>query len=320
MAATAKATVIELLPSDYLQSACSCPCVCSGCDDELVLHDEAGLDYYSNDKTSFISNKEFSTDGFDLKLYPEEGTDADGIDIDSAISTVYDYGSLPGDVAALYKGFIINWIDVYSNHGNGNYKIKGTITKQGQVFAYESHTFKLRNFSCDLARNTVKIEAIQNGYIMSERMDLSGFNWPTYMRLNGKLFRNTPKLTVSNYIDEGRVQKQIQDQVKDEWTLELWNMKTKFKNVLIYNLILNNEFFVSDYNINEEKFNRIALAPESIELAKAKGNNPDPRVTLKLKNRKEDTIKRNFKNKYSFTTDSGDIILIDGAGDYLLWK
>ena len=320
MATFAQANVIEMLPDDYLQSACSCPCVCGGCDDELVLHDSDGISNYSNDKTTFIFNKELPGDDYDLKLYPKDGTDADGITIDTNIADIYDYGDLPYDTGAILSGFHIKWILVFSLHGNGDYIIRGTITKQGREFDYESHCFKLRTFSCEMARDTVKIEAYQNGYIISERIDLSGTNWLTSIRLPGKLIRNTPKLVTSNYISEGRVQKQIQDRVDDEWTLELWNMKTKFKNLLIYNLILNNDFYVSDYNVNEEKYNRIALAPDSIERVKAQAYNPDPRVTLKLKSRIQDTIKRNFKNKYNFTNDSGDIILIDGAGDYLLWR
>lgn len=298
MATVSRAFVIETLNPNYLQDVCSCNSCCDCCVSEYALHDLIGVDNFKNDKFSFIFKKDFTGDGYSFKLYKRNATGADTeITINSSIATIYDYGDLESE--DLYGGFIIDWYLVYSTNGNGDYYISGTVTKQGQEFDYESHTFKVRTFSCLIANNTVKIQAIQNGYIMSEDMDLSGFEWPTSIRVNGRLTKEKPDFITDRYTDGKRVIKQIQDEISDNWKLELWNMATKFNKLITYNLILNNEFYVSDYNRNEQKYDYVSLVVEGIDKRDLAYNSSQVDLTLKLKNRTQNIIKRNFNNVFT---------------------
>lgn len=309
---------VKEITSTWLDTACSCPCVCSCCEDELVLHDSTGTDNYKNDKTSFVFKRDLDDDGYDLKLF-KVGAEFTPITIDSNIATIFGYGDLPEDNVANYSGFLIDWYLVYSLHGNGDYYMQGTITKQAIVFNYESKLFILRPFSCDIAKDTVKIQGYQNGYIESEDNDLSGFNWLTSLRVNGKLFRDTPKLIDDSYVNQNWETREIQRKINDYWTLELWPMPTVIAKLIVYNLILNNEFYVSDYNVNQEKFDRIHLYPTEIDQMKSWANNPCVMIVLKFESKVQDRIKRNFKNKFPLS-NTGDYILYDTPGDFILYS
>lgn len=317
MATVAPATVIEAIDSNYLQSTCSCNSCCDCCVSEFAFHDLVGVDNFKNDKHSFVFKRYFPDDDYTLKLYKvaESGADTE-IDIDATIATLYDFGELDGDTEDEYKGFVIDWFLVWDNYGNGDYFYAGTIVKQGQTFDYESHTFKVRTFSCAAANYTVKIVAYQNGYIMSEDYNLTGSNWMTSIRVNGKLHKEKPDFITDRYVNTGRVIKQIQDEVQDNWSLELWGMPTKFNNLITYNLILNNEFYVYDYNTNEEKFNAVSLVVDGIDRRGLTGNSTKPDLTLKLKSRTQNIIKRNFAN--TFTNEDANWITYNNL-NAILW-
>lgn len=310
-------TVIEPPPADYLSNVCSCPCMCGLCDDELCFHDATGTDKYYNDSTSFIYQRLFSTDDFDLTLYKKnyDGSADDSILL-SGVTTIYDFGEVPNDETGDYKGFIINWYDVFTSYGNGEYYLKGTITKLGVVYEYESHTFKVRTFSCEMAKDTVKIEAYQNGYIESERMDLSGFNWYSSVRVFGKLSKGVPKFVTDRYDNSGRISNEIQTKIEDSFTLELQNMKGAIANQIVYNMALCNDIYVSDYNVNSERYSRKYLYVSEVSEMKTFSNNPQIRVTFLMKPRLNNIIKRNFKNKFTF--DNGNSIITD-ENDSILW-
>jgi len=283
---------------------------------EFAFHDAVGTDNFKNDKHSFIFKKDFTGDDYTLTLYRRDASSDTAITINASIATIYDYGDLPGDSDAVYSGFIIDWFLVFNTYGNGDYYYHGSVVKQGVTYTLESHTFKVRTFSCAIANYTVKIQSIQNGYIMSEDVDLSGFEWATSIRVNGKLTKDKPDFITDRYVNNGRVVKQIQDEVSDNWKLELWGMPTKFNKLITYNLILNNDFYVSDYNTNEEKFNYVSLVVEGIDKRGLVGNSWQPDLTLKLKSRTQNIIKRNFNN--TFVNDDSDWITYNDV-NAILW-
>ncbi len=300
MATKAVFDCIAPITNRWIDTQCSCPCICEdNC--ELALHDDVGTSNYANDVFTFVTAREYPDDGYDLKLYKSTALHTP-INIDAYLAEVFDFGEVDGNEDEDLAGFILSWFQVWSYHGNGDYYISGTITRQGIVFPYTSKKFMVREFSCDIAERTVKIQAFMNGFIMSDIMDLSGTNWLTSIRLNGKLYREKPKYIETNFINLDYIKEEIQKEIKDQWTLELWPMDNQTYELLIYNLILNNGFYVSDYNVNAKRFDQIALYPVDISDFRQWDRSSKQAVTLKFESSKQDHIKRNFKNNFTFTT------------------
>ena len=282
--ATQKETVTRAVPAMQPRlNYGTCPCTCDFT--ELVF---AGSTAYETDYTSYLFRKVLSTDSTDVKLY--KGTTSHNIT--TAIATIYDYNTLPD---SSYFGFVLDWKKVFDLYGYGTYTIAGTEVRLGVSYSYESHPFELVAFNATRAKGTVKIECYQNGYIESEDIDLTGFNWYQSIRLQGKFSKGVPKLTQENYVNSGRLISQIQDSIQDEWLLELHPVTAQVANMIVYNFSMGNEVLISDYNTAPEVYNAVSVAPAEIVEYKSFSKNTNIRTTLKLYSRLQNIIKRNFK-------------------------
>lgn len=270
-----------------------CPCVSDY--EELVFSGETEDNIYQSDRTSYLFKKFVTADSYSLKLY-KDGSST-GIDIDSDIAYNWGYGDLSRStvVDASYSGFLIYWYRVFTIHGYGSYIIKGTYTINGTTYTYESHKFKLCAYNVCIARGTVKIESIQNGYTISDSIDFTGFNWYQSIRVYGKLTKMIPKLTQDNFINGSRVVTQIQDNILDSWELELMPLPTDIANYIAYSATMANSMIVSDYNMNPEVYSQLNLMANEISKFNSWTMNPDIRTTLKLVDRVQNRIKRNFQ-------------------------
>jgi len=269
-----------------------CPCQCDF--DELVFSGETEANLYTSDQTSYLFKKFASGDGYSLKLY--KNGSVTGIDIDASVADVWGFGDVKRNGVADndYSGFLIYWFRVFALHGYGDYVISGTQTINGFALPYTSHTFLCRAFNYDIAKGTVKIECVQNGYIESEDIDWTGINWYQSVRVFGKLTKGIPKLAQDNYLNSARNVVQIQDQIIDNYELELKPLPASIANFITYNNTLANTMLVSDYNPNSEVYNRLDLAITEIAEYKSWALQPNVRTTFKLADRVQNKIKRNF--------------------------
>jgi len=269
----------------------TCPCTCDF--EELVFSGPTSTDSYRTDETSYLFKKFLPSDNYDIKLYNGDNE----ITIDNTIGIIYDYGDLKrnGIPDYNYSGFIINWHKVFINHGYGKYRLIGSYLINGVSMSYESHIFKLCEYNVAIALGTIKITCYQDGYIESDDMDLTGFNWMQSVRVDGKLTKGVPKLEQDNYMDSGRVITQIQDQVKDIWNLEIKPIPASVANFLVYNVSLSNRIYISDYNINPEVYADVDLLINEITEFKSWVANTNVRASFKCSSRKQNILKRNFR-------------------------
>ena len=270
-----------------------CPCSCDF--DELAFAGETESNLYTSDQKSYLFKKFATGDTYSLKLY--KNGSVTGIDIDTTIADVWGFGDVKrnGVVDSDYSGFLIYWYRVFVLHGYGDYIIKGTQTINGVAIAYESHTFMVRAFNYNLAQGTVKIECVQNGYIESEDIDWTGINWYQSVRVRGKLTKGVPKLAQDNYLNSARNVTQIQDQIIDNYDLELRPLPASIANFIAYNNALANTMLVSDFNVNPEIYNQLDLVITEISEFKSWSQSLNIKGVFKLTDRVQDKIKRNYR-------------------------
>jgi hypothetical protein len=278
-------------------------------------------DEINNDKSSFLLKKALNTDTIVFELW--KGGEKKQDIIDNTLGEFYDGFA----VQPLYVGVVIHWEKVLSLYGFGQYTIRAVqnIASQETTFTsrkvlslygfgqytiravqniasqettFTSRTFQILSYSALNANNTVRIETYQQGYILNSDFDyreLLPDGWYQSFRVWGKFGAKTPIFESEPYLSENRVLRQNQDKIIAEYTLELEALPSVIHNQLIYDNMLANEVFITDSNIlNTEKFERVSLYPKSIEEPEATAYNTRMNQVIKLVEKEQRTVKRNF--------------------------
>ena len=261
-------------------------CMCGGCEyKEFAFHDSENEEH-KNDKTSFLVRRNSTLETYAFKLYK------DGVYVSTITSNTlgeyYDFGDL---VYNDMKGMVIYWKNVYDNFGNGDYTVHIDKTFGGTTTSKESHIYMVRQYSFDLAMGTVKLESVQNGTFLLTGFSYRNLKWYQSLRVTGKFWNKQPKIEDTEYIDSARQRNQIYTKIETSYKLQITLLPSFITNQVVYDQILGNEFYITDYNINNEVFRKVPLRISAIEDAKYYTKNPNGTFNLKFTDRSEGTIK-----------------------------
>ena len=249
-------------------------------------------DEINNDKSSFLLKKALNTDTIVFELW--KGNEKKQDITDNTLGEFYDGFA----VQPLYVGIVVYWENVLSLYGFGQYTIRAVQNIASQETTFTSRTFQILSYSALNANNTVRIETYQQGYILNSDFDYRGLlpdGWYQSFRVWGKFGAKTPIFESEPYLSENRVLRQNQDKIIAEYTLELEALPSVIHNQLIYDNMLANEVLITDSNIlNTEKFERVSLYPKSIEEPEATAYNTRMNQVIKLVEKEQRTVKRNF--------------------------
>lgn len=274
----------EVLETEY------CPFVFGGQFEYLVFAHEDGTDW-KNDKSEIMFKRFISSDSVDMELW------LNGVKVDDLNNNNYGYyfPNFSGTLGQqLQKGYLINWHDVYLAHGFGKYTIKANLSILGNASVWESDVYNLVRFTEERADRSVSIVSKQNGNIMSSVFDYTGLEWHQQIRLKGVFNEVGETLEKNAYRTQAYVQKQIQDEIIENWELELDRLPRNISDFLIKDRVLSNEFNVSDYSLFNEKVHRLkGVYPESIEKTRL-GSTRNSNYLIKFTSKSKNIIKRNF--------------------------
>lgn len=274
----------EVLETDF------CPFVFGGQFEFCVFAHEDGTDW-KNDKSEFMFKKFIANDSVDMELWKDD-IKLDDLNNNSYGSYFPTFNGTAGQL--LQKGYLINWLDVYLAHGFGRYTIKANLSIVGNSSVWESDVYNLVMFTEERADRTVSIVSNQNGNIMSSVFDYTGLDWHQQIRLKGTFYEEGETLEKNAYRTQAYKQKQIQDEIIENWALELDFLPRNISEFFIKDRALSNEFNISDYTLMNEKVHKlVGVYPESIEktrLTNHRNSNYLIKFTSKIKN----VIKRNF--------------------------
>lgn len=267
---------------------------CNECCFEQRVFAKLGSTFdHENDKTSILFRQIIPTDTIDFELIKNgvKVADLNG----ATLGEYFNLGSFPRQE---YKGFILDWQLVLSIHGAGCYNVRTQLNRLGVASVVDSIDYKLAPYTDAAADETARIDVIQNGYLIGNKweFDYTGMNWPQQVRLIGKFNKVKPDYSTIDYQDSQRNSKQIQDELQDNYTLELSAIPKEVYDTLVYEMLLANETFVTDYNV----WNSDVLRSEPVKLDKVDKMNAFRGVrkkqwSFKFKARQNDTIKRNVR-------------------------
>lgn len=268
-------------------------CLCDYiCDYEEKVFGKVGGEEYQKDTSAFLYKVYDAADTVVIKLQKN------GVDLATITGTTYGLHYPLGSISQqpLYSGVQLDWTKVLNLHGGGYYKIKAEITIFGSTEEVYSHQFRLYPFSEENAHGTVRVQTIQNGDIFSGQFDYTGMMWAQSFRIKGYFGFKKPTIEIDEYQDETRTKQQIQDRIVNEYLLETGLLPSIISNQLIYDNMLANKIYISDYNLfNNEIYRKFEVRISSFDDAKLFRMTPRGLYTFKFTDIKDNIIKRNFK-------------------------
>lgn len=268
----------------------TCPFVFGGQFEYNVFYHSDASDW-KNDKSEFMFKRFLASDTVDIELH-KNGVKVADLDDDSLGEY---FPTFTGTTEQeQQKGYLLYWYNVASAYGLGKYTIKANLTVLGDATEWESDVYNLIVFTEERANRTVSIQSTQNGNIISSIFDYTGLQWHQQIRLNGAFNEDGETFEKKAYRTQNYKQKQIQDEIVENWSLELDLIPRGVSEFFIKDRLLSNEFNVSDYNIMNEKVHKLkGVYPESIEKTSFE-NNRNSNYLIKFTSKENNIIKRNF--------------------------
>lgn len=259
---------------------------CVDCEySEYAFYDSGG-ERRKNDLTSFLVRRGALTETWAFVLF-KDGVFKANLN-SSALGTYYDFTSLEYDDL---KGMIVDWALVAAAHGNGDYHVQIQKTFAGTTLTRDSHIFKVRPYSFDLAKGSVKIETYQDGTFVGTGFTYRNMNWYQSIRLQGCFWNKQPKLNSEEYLDSDRQRKPHWQIIVNTYDLELPAIPSSISNILLYDNILANRILISDYNTGFEVYDQLPVSIKEITEAEMNTRNNRGFFKLQFTDQSQGTIK-----------------------------
>lgn len=298
MACQIKACTVDSLDTEEF---CDCSCV-EGCVIKLPVFAKPGGEDCQNDKTSLMYRVIGPADTELMELFKKEGNSwVKKADLDNNTLGIYyplgTWSNYSGQ--ELQFGYQIQWENVFTNFGFGEYYIKTTLDILGQTIEKQSDIYYLLEFTPERADETVLIHTIQNGKIRRSPFDWTDINWHQWIRFNGYFGSPRPNFITEEYLTNDYQEEQIQDEIRDEYTLEIDQKLTgKLSYDFIYTRLLANQIFITDFNscnADKDRFKNFPVKPQSIDDPIGDRYSDGRFYSIKFTDRFKDNFKRNFK-------------------------
>lgn len=212
------------------------------CYDNLTL--AGGAEPHQNDKSSVLFKIFDPNDTIEFFLEKDILGEV-AILNDNTLGELFPIGGFSSQ--PLLVGFKIDWASVLSAHGEGNYKIRierTLITGTDTLFTINYH---LKQFSAELADNTIWVEWIQNGDII-DGLDYSGINWFQAIRLPGFFGNKQPEFEEEVFKKSNYEVFQIKNEMKFPRIVEIGPIPSCIGDFLP-NLAQANIIQITDYNL-----------------------------------------------------------------------
>lgn len=280
-----------------------CDCECNhGCTLKLPVFAKAAGTDYENDRRFFSWRVLSQGDTASMELYKLVGNtwELQTILNNNAYGFYYPLGTwtlYPGQ--ELQFGYELDWESVLINFGHGEYRVKADMSVLGQPVVKWSDIYYLLEFSEQRADQTFVMRTIMNGKIRRSPFDWTGLEREQWIRLPGYFGFRTPTFITEEYLLNNYKEEQIQDEIRDEYTLWIERLlDASVSEEFIYHSLLANEIFFTDYNLcntDKKKFTNFPVKPSSIDEPFEDRYTKGRFYKVKFTDRFKDIFKRNQK-------------------------
>jgi len=265
---------------------------CGECCFEMKVFAKLGNEYdHENDKTAVLDRQIIPTDTIAFELL-KDGVKVADLNT-NALGQYFPLGTFPN---SFYTGYLIDWNSVMVAHGVGCFQVRKQLTVLGTASVTDSIVYFLQPYSDERADETVRLDVIQNGYIINSQFDYTGMNWFQSYRLPGRFNKVKPEYTETRYQDSQRRQTQVQDSIVDNYLLELEAAPSQIYDTLNYETVLANDIKINDYRLyNADIFRAEPVDFKEFSKVSAYRKSRRKSFQYKFQPRNLDLIKRNVK-------------------------
>lgn len=184
------------------------------------------------------------------------------------LGTFVDLDSLEDNPDITY--FVLDWFKVINNPllGVGTYQFEVEYTISGATGSFTSCVYDLAIYQDYRVDETVRIEALMNGYLEQFDIDYSGLNLKDCVRIPGKFGEQQPNYekTTFKYKDRKKNTTRIID--TREFSLETQGLEVCITDHLQDWIFKADELYISDFNVyNHKNYKNFPVeSPKEVEL------------------------------------------------------
>ena len=234
------------------------------CYSNLVLADLADSNPFRNDYTSVYFKRQTPND---TVIYELVGQSTGTITlIDGTHGVEYPFGSTEQPDLSYFR---VEWRKILDLIGEDIFTIKKTVTIGGvPVPVILTNSYELKQYSTNLADNTVRIDANMNGRLVRSNTDFRNTGYKNSLRLQGFFGEPQNKFTQDNvtYSSKNGVS-YFDDQISMsndvEYLFQAVQVPECIGRYLNKEILFGNEIFISDYNVNNYSYG-FELTPVSL--------------------------------------------------------
>jgi len=286
------APILNVSAPNELAAICDCTCVY-----RTPVFASPGGTTFENDKNSFIFRTVLPGDTVVIELFK------DGALLATIVDDTYGlyfplgtFGSTAGQLPeqALYIGFLVEWEKVFTLEGPGDYQICATIEILGVETIFESEPFTLLPFTRLAADGTVRIDSLCNANVEASEFNFIGMNWFKSVRIYGQFGFKDPEYEKSTYFDTVRNEKQIQNKITNEYSLNTELLPGEITDRIIYEQMLGDEIEITDYTIKTNRpYVGVKVYPNGFEKDPVSDQSGNGEVyTIKFSDKKQNWLSR----------------------------
>lgn len=258
---------------DSISFDANCPSNKPHCPFNLnVFGDKMDVNPLHNDKTDFYTSHDAFVSAITMTL--QKNTNSCGgawIDkatiVDSTLGNFFAFGLHPDfsgsafmdDYGKKYTGVFLEWRKVLNAFGAGQYRMKiiKTTVLSTTIDVTDEKTFCLREYHCNLANGTVRIETVNRGSrgSLSDKTLLTDYatGWNSEIRLSAVI-----KYTSSKYIkesteygdQENNVRRNYINEQQARYTLSIKPVPGWMDWIINTNIIQADEILITDFNLS----------------------------------------------------------------------
>lgn len=235
------------------------------CENFLALASLTSTDSYKNDvELAFVKKSDLT----DIVTFTIEKCGTDGV-----LTNLGDVAVFNQDTLAV--GFMFDWKQYLTTYGEGVYTIKVIFTISGIPGGYDWGVYDLKTFSINTAANTIRVKSTFDSFSMSENIDFSNSNCLTTLRLNGYFGNPQDNTEIKQLITKGRVSQKTTRENLTQYELSTIPLLVMFTRRLRFQLLNQDECFISDHNKTNHYYNlfdKAVVLSESAEFTYRTGS------------------------------------------------
>ena len=235
------------------------------CENFMVLASSSSNDSYKNDiELAFIKRSTLT----DIVTFTIEKCGTTGALTNLGTVAVFNQDTLA-------VGFMFDWKQYLTTYGEGTYTIKVIFTISGIAGGYDWGVYDLKEFSITTAANTIRVKSTFDSYSLSENIDFSNSNCLTTLRLNGYFGDPQDNTEVKQLITKGRVSQKTSRENLTQYELSTVPLLVMFTRRLRFQLLNQDECFISDHNKTNhyyDLFDKAVVLAEGSEFIYRTGN------------------------------------------------